>query len=85
MYSNMSITIDDKSMCRDSVTTNVSTIKQDLENTKLTNLILLEYERDKINFPKDKVYLIVIAFVTLLTISLLKGSDHFESMIKIKP
>jgi hypothetical protein len=65
-------------------TQSIVTIQEELENGKQNMLLLKEYEKDKINFPEDKVYLITIAYITLIIISLLKGSDHFESLIKIK-
>jgi hypothetical protein len=50
----------------------------------LKELLNKEYEIDKINFPKDKLKLIAVAFITLIIISLFKGSDHFDSLIGIK-
>ncbi len=57
---------------------------QEIENLKLKELLNKEYEKDKIDFPKDKLKLIAIAYITMVVISLLKGSDHFESLIGIK-
>ncbi len=72
---------DDKNIDNESV----KSVLLELENSKINALVRTESEKDKINFPKDRMILILIAFVTLIVISVLKGSAHVESIIKIKP
>jgi hypothetical protein len=64
--------------------TTLKSLAEEIENTKLKELLQKEYENDKNNFPTDRMILIIFSFVTLVVISLLKGSSHTESIIHIK-
>ncbi len=47
-------------------------------------LILQEERKDLRKFPLDKISLMLFSYVFMLLISLLKGSDHFNSIIEVK-
>jgi len=40
--------------------------------------------KDMIRFPFEKLIIMVISYIFMLTISFLKGSDHFDSLIGIE-
>lgn len=46
-------------------------------------LLMLEFEKDKNNFPFYKMFYMIIAYITLIIVALLKGSEHFNSLVNI--
>lgn len=47
-------------------------------------LLEYEFEKDKIIFPMKKIIFCFLCYFILLLVNLLKGSDYFESIIKVK-
>lgn len=64
--------------------TTMKSLAEEIENSKLKELLQKEFEKDKTNFPTDRMVLIIFSFVSLVAISLLKGSSHTESIIHVK-
>lgn len=58
--------------------------KESAREQQLSNLLIKEFEKDKNIFPMRKIGLMLIAYVILIIISLLKGSDHTKSILGIQ-
>ena len=46
--------------------------------------LALEEARDMRRFPHEKYIIMAFSYVLMLTISFLKGSDHFNSLINVQ-
>lgn len=47
-------------------------------------LLAIEFEKDKILIPFNKILFCLISYFVLLMVTLLKGSDHFNSLVGIR-
>jgi hypothetical protein len=58
----------------------ITAIELDANNQQL----VLEETKDMRRFPKEKLIIMGFSYVFMLTISFLKGSDHFNSLINVQ-
>lgn len=59
-------------------------VKNEISKSENEILIKIEEEKDMRKVPKDKIFYIMISYVVMLTVSILKGSEHTESIISVE-
>lgn len=72
-------------MNRENLSENSVSEDSESESSRTFKQVNSEFEKDKILFPFHKIILVVYAFVSLIIVSLLKGSEHIKSLINIEP
>lgn len=64
----------------DSKINDITAIELQANNQQLA----IEEAKDMRRFPWEKLLIMAFSYILMLTISFLKGSDHFNSIINIK-
>jgi hypothetical protein len=76
-----------KSSLNDDKSINARDILEDKRNEKNINqnLVRIELDKDTRHFPYNKFCLLFIPFVSMIIVSLLKGSHYHKSILNIHP